>query len=81
MKIMLNKASLVLVLLCGLFAQAQQCPKISTPVNGAVDVPVDTEIRWPQVDGIFGYVVSLGTTIGGGEIINRRSSGTKTAAS
>jgi len=71
------KASLVLLVLCGLFSQAQQCPRISTPVDGAVDVPVDTEIRWPKVDGIFGYVVSLGTTRGGGEIINRRSSGTK----
>lgn len=74
---MLYKASLVLVLLCGLYSQGQLCPKISTPVNGDIDVAVDTEIRWPQVDGIFGYVVSLGTTPGGGEIINRRSSGTK----
>ena len=74
---MLYKASLVLVLLCGLYSHGQQCPRISTPVNGAVDVAVDTDIRWPQVDGIFGYVVSLGTTPGGGEIVNRRSSGTK----
>lgn len=68
----------ITVALCfGFFSQAQQCPRISTPVDGAVDVPVDTEVRWPQVEGIFGYVVSLGTTPGGGEIINRRSSGTK----
>lgn len=66
-----------ILIFSGLLSQAQQCPKISTPVNGAIDVPVDTEIRWPQVDNIFGYVVSLGTTPGGGEIINRRSSGTK----
>lgn len=74
---MLNRAVLFLVILCGLFSHAQQCPRISTPTNGAINVPVDTDIRWPQVDGIFGYVVSLGTTPGGGEIINRRSSGTK----
>lgn len=75
---MLLRASLVMILLlCGIFSQAQQCPKISTPVDGAVDVPVDTEIRWPKVDGNIGYVVSLGTTPGGGEIINKRSSGDK----
>ncbi len=71
------KLILVLVLLCEFVSHGQQCPRISTPTNGAVDVPVDTDIRWPQVDNIFGYVVSLGTTPGGGEIINRRSSGTK----
>lgn len=74
---MLKKVFLVLVIISGLCTHAQQCPRISTPTNGAVDVPVDTDIRWPQVDNIFGYVVSLGTTPGGGEIINRRSSGTK----
>ena len=53
----------------------QTCSSLSTPIHGALDVPVDSPIRWRTVPNIIGYVVSLGTTPGGGEIINRRSSG------
>ena len=53
----------------------QTCSSLSTPIDGALDVPVDSPIRWRTVPNIIGYVVSLGTTPGGGEIINRRSSG------
>lgn len=54
---------------------AQECPTLISPLDGATDVPVDNLIQWTAVDGIIGYLVSLGTTPGGGEIINRRSSG------
>ncbi|UWX55864.1 hypothetical protein NYZ99_05580 [Maribacter litopenaei] len=54
---------------------AQECPTLISPLDGATDVPVDNLIEWTAVDGIIGYLVSLGTTPGGGEIINRRSSG------
>lgn len=62
-----------LFLYCGL--QAQECSSLSTPVDGAIDVEVDSPIRWRPIPNIIGYVVSLGTTPGGGEILNRRSSG------
>ncbi len=65
----------LLFLLLGEFSFAQDCPRISTPQNGNIDVPVDSEIRWTPVNGIIGYVVSLGTTPGGEDILNRRSSG------
>lgn len=55
--------------------RAQQCPNLISPLDGDVNVPVDNLIQWTPVDGIIGYLVSLGTTPGGGEIINRRSSG------
>ncbi len=51
------------------------CPKISNPTNGSIEVPVETSIRWPAIDGIFGYLISLGTTPGGTDILNRRSAG------
>lgn len=54
---------------------AQQCPTMTSPIDGDINVPVDNLIQWTPVDGIIGYLVSLGTTPGGGEIINRRSSG------
>lgn len=56
-------------------AYGQQCPTLISPLDGDINVPVDNLIQWTAVDGIIGYLVSLGTTPGGGEIINRRSSG------
>ncbi|WP_019668497.1 T9SS type B sorting domain-containing protein [Eudoraea adriatica] len=53
----------------------QACPQLSNPRNGFVDVPVNTTISWPQVPGIIGYKVSLGLTLGGEEILGRRSAG------
>ena len=54
---------------------AQECPSLLSPLDGDTEVPVDNLIQWTAVDGIIGYLVSLGTTPGGWEIINRRSSG------
>lgn len=53
----------------------QACPNITSPANGSLLVPVNTTISWPPVPGIVGYLVSLGTTPGGGDILNRRSAG------
>lgn len=59
----------------GFLSQAQECPRITNPVDGSIDVPVNTTITWNAVDGIVGYLISLGTTPGGTEILNRRSAG------
>ncbi|WP_276390210.1 T9SS type B sorting domain-containing protein [Eudoraea chungangensis] len=64
-----------LMLWIGHFAMSQECPRLITPSDGASGVPVDVTITWPPVPGIIGYLVSLGTTPGGGEILNRRSAG------
>ena len=65
-----------IVCLAGIFeTNAQQCPTMISPRDGDINVPVDNLIQWTAVEGIIGYLVSLGTTPGGGEIINRRSSG------
>ena len=56
-------------------AQAQECPKLTYPANGSVGIPVDATITWPPVSGIVGYLISLGTTPGGGDILRRRSAG------
>lgn len=70
-----KKLLYISVILFGYYAFGQACPKLTEPLDGAVDVPVDTPVTWEAVDGVIGYIVSLGTTPGGGEIINRRSSG------
>lgn len=56
-------------------ALGQACPRITSPADGSLEVPVNTTISWPPVPGIIGYLVSLGTTPGGGDILNRRSAG------
>ncbi|WP_281542709.1 T9SS type B sorting domain-containing protein [Maribacter aestuarii] len=75
---MLRKNNFILWLILALALNplvGQECPTLIAPLDGQIDVPVDNPIRWTAVDGIIGYLVSLGTTPGGGEIINRRSSG------
>ncbi len=72
---MQKKVLLIIFLFYGLLSKAQECPRISNPANGSVQVPVDAIITWPAVDGIFGYLISLGTTPGGTDILNRRSAG------
>ncbi len=57
------------------FARGQECPRITNPANGSIAVPVNTTITWPPVTGITGYLISLGTTPGGVDILNRRSAG------
>lgn len=53
----------------------QNCSSLSEPRNGAVNVRVDTKIAWSEIPDIIGFVVSFGTTPGGGDIIRNRSSG------
>lgn len=57
------------------WVNAQECPILSYPANGSVGIPVDATITWPAVDGIVGYLISLGTTPGGGDLLSRRSAG------
>ncbi|WP_405381294.1 T9SS type B sorting domain-containing protein [Maribacter sp. LLG6340-A2] len=68
----------IVLILLGLnmeYGLAQECPTMTSPLDGDINVPLDNLITWTEVEGIIGYLVSLGTTPGGGEIINRRSSG------
>ncbi|MFD2563888.1 BspA family leucine-rich repeat surface protein [Aquimarina rubra] len=46
------------------------CTTISDPLNGAINVAIDTNLSWNSVDGATGYLVSVGTTQGGIEIAN-----------
>lgn len=66
-------------LLLGLFSYAQQCPILTAPINGALNVPVDATISWTPVDGVPGYLISVGTTVGGTDIVNNRAVGSATS--
>lgn len=56
--------------LSGLLSFAQVCPAISYPSNGAIDIPVDATITWTSVDGINGYVLTIGTIPGGSDVLD-----------
>ncbi|GGD57019.1 hypothetical protein GCM10011361_24440 [Muriicola marianensis] len=68
------------VLLFGLNAFGQTCPSpvLTSPLNGAVNVPVDADISWNQVPNVPGYIISLGTTPGGTDILDQNFVGSAT---
>lgn len=57
---------------------AQDCPNLINPLPGANNVAVDTAISWEEVVGIAGYIISVGTTNGGGEIVLEQPVGNET---
>ncbi|WP_299433954.1 BspA family leucine-rich repeat surface protein [uncultured Maribacter sp.] len=46
------------------------CTNLTTPLNGATDVPIDTQLSWTAVSNATGYLVVVGTTSGGIEVVN-----------
>lgn len=63
---------LLFIALCCCFGSsiAQECPQLLSPVAGAELVSVTSSIRWETVEGVPGYIISLGTTPGAGDILN-----------
>ncbi|MEX0272999.1 MAG: Ig-like domain-containing protein, partial [Flavobacteriaceae bacterium] len=57
---------------------AQECPSIQSPADGATGVPVDASISWTSVEGVPSYLISIGTTPGGTDIINGFNVGSAT---
>ncbi|MBT8184233.1 MAG: T9SS type B sorting domain-containing protein [Eudoraea sp.] len=73
---MLKKLLCLICIIQAALATAQTCPVLTSPVNGAVEVPVDATITWTEADpSVPGYIISIGTTPGGTDIINQRSLG------
>ncbi len=68
-----------MALLLGMLCHAQDCPNLLNPLQGATNVPVDTTISWEEVVGVTGYIISVGTTPGGGEIVNEQTVGNDTS--
>ena len=57
-------------------SMGQECVVLTSPLDGAVDVAVDTQITWTEADpSVPGYIISIGTTPGGTDIINERPLG------
>ncbi len=67
------------LLFWSLCVSAQECPSLIDPLNGATNVPVDATIEWNEVIGVTGYIISIGTTPGGTDIINAQPVGSSTS--
>ncbi len=67
-------------LLYALGLWSQECPGtvLVSPVSGSTDVAVNTAITWNSVPGVPGYIISIGTTPGGGEVVSQVSVGNAT---
>ena len=73
---MLKKLLYFSCILHVVLAFGQDCPVLTNPVNGSVNVPVDATIMWTEADpSVPGYIISIGTTPGGTDIVNQRSLG------
>ena len=68
----------IFIFLTGAIAFSQTCPNLTSPINGSTNVPVDTSISWNFVEGVTGYIVSIGTTSGGTDIIDQTAVGSAT---
>ena len=58
--------------------QAQGCPNLISPVDGQTNVPVEASISWDPVVGVTGYIISLGTSPGGNDLVNEQQVGNDT---
>ena len=45
-----------------------QCTTLLTPINGEIDVAVDTDLSWNAISNADGYLIRVGTTSGGNDI-------------
>ena len=73
---MLRKLLYLICILHSALAAGQDCPVLTSPVNGATAVPVNTSISWTEADSsVPGYIISIGTTPGGTDIVNQLSLG------
>ena len=68
---------LVLVFFLTQIGLSQECPSpvLTSPMNGAVDVPVDTSISWTPVAGVPSYLIAIGTFPGGDDLVSERNIG------
>ena len=54
------------------------CTHLTDPVNGATNVSITTDLTWEAVAGVDGYLLQVGTTSDGTEIIDNENVGNVT---
>ncbi|MFS4417588.1 gliding motility-associated C-terminal domain-containing protein [Maribacter sp. 2307ULW6-5] len=54
----------------GADTDAPSCTALNLPANGDTGVATDTELRWNAVGNVDGYLINMGTTEGGTDILD-----------
>lgn len=57
------------------------CTNLSVPIHGEIDVDIDTNISWNPIPGATSYIISIGTTSEGTQIVNNLDVGNTTSYS
>jgi gliding motility-associated-like protein len=67
----------LIFLCCSIYGSAQDCnsPVLTFPANNSDNVPVNSTITWDPIIGVPGYIISLGTTPGGVDILGETNVG------
>lgn len=55
------------------------CAILSDPLNNAIEVPINSGLQWESDSGACGYVLNVGTTTGGNDILADEDVGNVTA--
>ena len=76
---MLKKLLLLVWVFLPLLSFGQSCPQVLSPAPGSTNVPVDATITWTEIIGVPNYVISIGTTPGGRDIVSEVSVGINTS--
>lgn len=59
----------ILMVINTLICSSQECPSLINPAPNAIDVPVDVRLEWTEIAGATGYIISIGTTPNGTDIV------------
>lgn len=57
------------------------CTNLLVPQNGASDIGENSNLEWAAVSGAFGYILSVGTSSGGTDLVNMLDVGNATTYS
>ncbi len=58
---------------------APECAVLNSPFNAEIDVPLDSGISWTEVEKTDGYRISIGTSLGGTDIVDNLDLGLTTS--
>lgn len=76
-KILLLIMYVYVLFTCSIF-YGQDCTSFIYPANGSDNLPLDATITWQEVLGYNGYLLSIGTTPQGTDVLDRKPIGVNT---
>jgi len=59
-------------------ATVPDCSVLTAPLNGAIDIAVETDLSWEPITNADGYRITVGSSIGGNDILNDVDAGNVT---